>query len=133
MSEYRSSWWSIDLLPGWSAERSAECVSLVRVDGVGALQISAHKHDSGTIPSGDLDDFTAGEFPDGTALQSVACGSLSGVGVDYVAEGNFWLKRWLHNGPLLVYATYNCDAANGALELTDVNRMLATLKLAGAG
>jgi hypothetical protein len=58
---------------------------------------------------------------------------MSGVGVDYLADGNLWLKRWLHNGPLLVYATYNYDAADRAAELHDVNRMRATLKSAGAG
>ena len=103
MSEYRSSRWSIDLLPGWSAEEQPECVAFFRDDGVGALQISAYQHDSGTIPADDLDDFKAGEFPDDARLEPVTCGSLSGVGVDYVADGNFWLKRWLDNGPLLLF------------------------------
>ncbi len=43
-------------------------------------------------------------------------------GVDYVADGKFWLKRWLHDGPLLVYATYNCDATDRAVEPSDVNQ-----------
>jgi hypothetical protein len=133
MREYRSSWWSIDLLPGWSADEQPECVAFARDDGVGALQISAYKHDSGTIPAGDLHDFTEGEFPDDSTLEPVTCGAMSGVGVDYVADGNFWLKRWLHNGPLLVYATYNCEAADRAAELANVNPMLATLKSTGAG
>jgi hypothetical protein len=132
MSEYRSSWWSIDLLPGWSADAQTECVAFVRDNGVGALQLSAYKNNSGDLPANDLDDFPTGEFPDDARLEPVTCGALSGVGVDYVAEGNFWLKRWLHNGPLLVFATYNCDAADRALELPDVNRMLATLKSLGA-
>jgi len=86
-----------------------------------------------SIPAGDLSDFTEREFPEDAILEAVTCGAMSGVGVDYVADGNFWLKRWLHNGPLLVYATYNCDAADRALELSDVNRTLATLKSSGAG
>ena len=133
MGEYVSSWWSIGLLPGWTADEQPDCVAFVRDDGVGALQISAYKHDSGTIPAGDLDDFTKGEFPDNVKPEAVTCGALSGVGVDYLANGTFWLKRWLHNGPILVYATYNCDAVDRAVELSDVNRMLATLKSAGAG
>ena len=133
MSEYRSSWWSIDLLPGWSVDEQPECVAFVRDDGVGALQISAYKHDSGAIPTSDLDDFTDGEFPEDVTLEPVTCGAMSGVGVDYLANGAFWLKRWLHSGPLLVYATYNCDAADRAVELSDVNRLLATLKSTGAG
>ncbi len=133
MSEYRSSWWSIDLLPGWAADEQPECVAFIRDDGLGALQISAYKHDSGTISAGDLDDFTKGEFPDNARLEPVTYGALSGVGVDFITDGNFWLKQWLHDGPLLLYATYNCDAADRAVELSDVNRMIATLKPAGAG
>src|SRR6476469_2625508 len=110
MSEYRSSWWSIDLLPGWFADAQTECVAFVREDGIGALQISAYQNDGGTIHARDLDDFTKGEFPGNVTLEAVTCGALSVVGVDYLADGNFWLKRWLHKGPLLVYATYNCDA-----------------------
>jgi len=47
-------------------------------------------------------------------------------------NGDFWLKRWLHNGPFLVYVTYNSDAEDCGLEIPDVNRMLATLTSAGA-
>jgi hypothetical protein len=133
MSEYRSSWWSIDLLPGWSAEEHSECVTFVRDDGVGALQISAYQHDTGAIPEGDLDDFTKGEFPDNVTLEAITYGAWSGVGVDYLADGKFWFKRWLHNGALLIYATYNCDATERAVELSDVNRLLANLKSLGAG
>ena len=110
-----------------------KCVAFFRDDGVGALQISAYQHDSGTIPADDLDDFKAGEFPDDPRLEPVTCGSLSGVGVDYVADGNFWLKRWLDNGPLLLFVMYNCDTQDQTLELPDVTRMLATLKSTGAG
>jgi len=116
------------LLPGWSAEESPECVSFFRDDGVGALQISAYSYDGGTIPNEDLDDFTANEFPDDAKLESATCGALSGLGVDYITNDSFWSKRWLHNGPLLVYVTYTCDAADRAREISDVHAMLATLK-----
>lgn len=128
MSEYRSSWWSIDLLLGWSAEESPECVSFFHDDGVGTLQISSYKYDGGTIQAADLKDFTANEFPDDANLEPVACGVLSGLGVDYITNGSFWSKRWVHLGPLLVYTTYTCGAADRAREMSDVHAMLATMK-----
>lgn len=121
------------MLPSWSADKEPECVAFVRDGGVGALQISAYKHDNGTIPIGDLDDFTDGEVPEDATLERLTCGAMSGVGVDYLADGKFWLKRWLHNGPLLIYATYHCDSKDRAVELSDVNTMLATLKSADTG
>ena len=43
-------------------------------------------------------------------------------------DGNFWLKRWLHSGPLLLYVTYNSNAEDCLLEMDEVNRMITTLK-----
>lgn len=102
--------------------------SFWRDDGVGALQISALRHDSRIVPKDDLSDFMKGEWPDETTPRAVICGAFSGVGVDYVADGKFWLKRWVHQGPVLHYATYNSDAEDPAAEILAVNQMLATLK-----
>jgi hypothetical protein len=128
MNVYESAWWSVEVPPGWSAHEERECISFFRDDGVGAFQVSAHKHDSGRVPEDDLLDFTKGEFPDNLTLQSVTCGEFVGLGIEYVTDGKFWLQRWLHNGPLLLYVTYNSDAQDSPLEMDDVNQMLATLK-----
>jgi hypothetical protein len=125
---YKSSWWSIDLLPGWWTDEEPRCTTFFREDGVGALQISAYKTETVTIPETDLRDFTEGQFPDGIALQTVDCGEFSGNGVEYVADGKFWLKRWVSKGPLLLYITYNSDANPRNLESVDIGHMLDTLK-----
>ena len=127
-NQFKSTWWSIELSPGWTAEQEEKCASFWRDDGVGALQISAYRHDSGIVPKDDVDDFTKGEFPEETALQTVSCGAFAGVGVSYVVDGQFWLKRWVHQGPLLLYVTYNSDAGDQEAEMQAVNQMLATLK-----
>jgi hypothetical protein len=107
--EYKSAWWSIYLVPNWLVDEDAACVSFTKDDGVGALQISAYKHDSGVAPLDELHGFIAGECPEGVPTQPVACGAFQGLGVDYVAEGRFWLKRWLLPG-LATFVTYNCNA-----------------------
>jgi hypothetical protein len=126
--EFIAPWWSIQLASGWLYEQEDDCANFWREDGVGALQISAHSHDSGSVPADDLEDFTKGEFPDDAALKSIRCGQFVGVGIDYVADGKFWRKRWVHQGPLLLFVTYNSDADDRAVELDAVNEMLATLK-----
>jgi len=126
--EFIAPCWSIQVATGWFSEQEDECATFWREDGVGALQISAHSHDSGTVPQDDLDDFTRGEFPDGAALEPVRSGEFEGVGVDFVKDGKFWRKRWLIKGGLLVYVTYNSDAQDQSMEKEAVNEMIATLK-----
>ena len=126
--EFRTSWWAIDLAPNWFAEQEDYCTSVTKQDGVGALQISAYKHDSGIVPEDDFRDFLAGEFPEHLTPQPVTCGAFSGVGVDYVANGKFWLKRWVHERGLLLYITYNCAAAERALESAETAQMLSSLQ-----
>ena len=111
-----------------SPNKRISALSFWREDGAGTLQISAHSHDSGSVPAEDLEDFTKGEFPDDAALKSLRCGQFVGVGVDYVADRKFWRKRWVHEGPLLLFVTYNSDPDDRAVELEAVNEMLATLK-----
>src|SRR5688500_3045312 len=130
-NKFKSTWWSIELAPDWVAEKEADCTSIWREDGVGALQISAYKYESGLKPEDDLNDFMSGEVPDDAILKSIRCGQFVGVGVDYVADGKFWRKRWVHEGPLLIFVTYNSDADDRAVELEAVKEMLATLKPTG--
>lgn len=109
-------------------QREAECTSFCREHGVGALQISAYKYDSGLISEDDLKDFMSGEFPLNTPVESVTCGQFIGVGVEFVQDEKFWQKRWLMSGELLVYVTYNCDYRDRPMEKAAVDQMLATLK-----
>ena len=127
MHLYESIWWSMEVAPGWLA-KDTQCITFCRADGVGALQISAYKHDSGVVPEDDLRDFIKDGVLDEGTLQHVRCGDFTGSGVEYVLDGDFWLKRWLHNGPLLLYVTYNSNAKDRALEIDDVSQMINTLK-----
>jgi hypothetical protein len=129
MPVYESSRWSIELAPGWRATEDAECVTFCREDGVGALQISAYRHDSGKVPVDDLRDFTKDEYPEGVTLQPASCGTFIGSGIEYVADCKFWLKRWLHSGPLLLYVSYNSNVQHRAVEMDEVNQMIATLRI----
>lgn len=128
MHLYESIWWSMEVASGWLANEDTECITFCRADGVGALQISAYKHDSGLVPPSDLHDFIKDRVLDEATLQHVNCGDFAGSGVEYVLHGDFWLKRWLRSGPLLLYVTYNSNAKDRALEIDDVNQMITTLK-----
>jgi hypothetical protein len=128
MNKYESIWWSIEVASGWLVDENPECITFRRKDGVGALQISAYKHESGIVPVDDVRDLIRDELPDEAILQQVICGEFIGSGLEYVEEGKFRLKRWLRSGPVLLYVTYNSNAEDCSLEMDDVNRVITTLK-----
>jgi hypothetical protein len=129
---YRSVWWSIVVAPNWVAEEDEYCVSFTNPNGVGALQISAYKHESGDVPEDDLRDSRLGQFPEELTAEPVVCGAFSGVGVDYIAEGRFWMKRLVHKRGLLLFVTYNCNAADRELEVAETAQMLDSLQRSDA-
>ena len=118
----------MEVASGWLAGESPECITFCREDGMGALQISAYKHESGIVPVDDVCDFIRDELPDEVIFQQMSCGEFIGSGLEYVDDGKFWLKRWLRSGPVLLYVTYNSSAEDCSLEMDDVNRMITTLK-----
>jgi hypothetical protein len=80
------------------------------------------------VPPDDVRDFIKDEGFDASTLQHVSFGEFDGLCVEYMADGKFWLKRWLYSGPLLLYVTYNSSATDRALEVDDVSQMITTLK-----
>ena len=80
MHEYESIWWSMEVALGWLADENPESTTFCREDGVGALQISAYKHESGIVPADDVRDFITDELPDEAKLQRVSCGRIYWLG-----------------------------------------------------
>lgn len=126
--EFISDWWTIELEGGWFAEREGECTNIWREDGVGALQISAYRHETEPVPETDLAEFIGNEIPTNIAQQKTKAGEFSGLRVDYIEEGKFWRKLWVTKGSLLVFVTYNCGAEDQTIERTSVEKMLRSLK-----
>lgn len=127
-NQYKSSWWSIELLSEWNAEEEESSVSISAEHGVGALQISAYRHDGEAVTDEDLNDFAEDELVGAIIPQDVSCGDFRGIAISYVKDESFWRKMWLRSGSLLLYVTYNCAAEDQAIEVESVNRMLNSLK-----
>jgi Domain of unknown function (DUF3805) len=126
--EYKSSWWSIELPSGWNAENQEDCVTFLAENSVGALQISAYRHDEESVTDADLNDFAEDELIDSTTPEDVSCGDFRGIAISHLKDERFWRKLWLRSGSLLLYVTYNCAAEGQAAEVESVNRMLNSLK-----
>jgi hypothetical protein len=106
---FQSTWWSIEVLPGWSAKREDTCTTILSEKGVGALQVSAYHNDDGPVSERDLSEFSEGEYPDGVSENHHQLGAFSGLHVSFSENGTYWRKWWLRKDFLLLFATYNCS------------------------
>lgn len=125
---YERAWWSVELPSGWSAEEEEDCVTFSAKRGVGALQISAFRHNDKDVTDEDLREFAEDELVGGAKPTQVICGAFLGIEVSYTADKEFWRKLWLREGSVLLYATYNCRAEDRVAEIEAINRMLNSLE-----
>src|SRR5258705_9121520 len=109
MEEFKSTWWSISLLPAWRAEQEESSTSIWSEHGVGALQVSAYKNDRSVLGK-DLAQLSEGEYPSGVPVSDFKSSGFKGLQVSFSQNGKYWRKWWLHDGPLLLFVTYNCNA-----------------------
>jgi hypothetical protein len=101
--KYKSAWWSIELSETWQADEEEDCVTFTAENEVGALQISAYRHDSKDLTYDDLFDFAEDELVEGVELQNISCGEFTGIGISYLVDNAYWRKWWLWEDSLLLY------------------------------
>jgi hypothetical protein len=103
MARYKSTWWSLEVPAGWTGKEEDVCDTFESDEGVGALQVSAHRKEVGPVTDDDLREF-AGDVP----LKAVAYGTVTGFRTRFSEGGTFWIKWWLRSGHTMIHVTYNC-------------------------
>ena len=83
MREFESTWWSIELVPGWYAEREDCCTTISSEEGVGALQVGAYHHNGEPVSEKDLSEFSEGEYPESVIVLDHRLGAFSGLHVPF--------------------------------------------------
>lgn len=124
---FESTWWSVTVPPGWMAEQNEDCATFYHPAGVGALQISAARRETGSVPLQDLQELAAKALPPAIRAKSVKVGALSGLHASYDQDGTHWDRWWLRSDQLLIYVTYNCESAEVGQENAEVLAALASL------
>lgn len=127
MNNNGSTDWSIDIFDGWEIEEDSVCTTILRSDGVGALQLSTAVKD-GIVEDADLLDFATDHLAHGTQPQPVTLGRFSGFEINYEAKQTWWRIWYLKSENLMIIATYNCDLQHAGNEDSQIDAMLATLK-----
>lgn len=118
--------WSLLLPPEWEAERDEDSVLIADRDGVGCLEISELRKESGNFSESDLD---ALGLDASLAWKPVRIGPLAGLCAALV-EDDAAIREWyLYAGAMLLYITYSCDLENQGMDDAAVDEILATLSI----
>jgi hypothetical protein len=128
MEEFKSTWWSIELLPTWSAEQEESCTSICSENDVGALQVSAYRKSDRSVSEKDLVELSEGQYPTGVSVDNFESSAFKGLQVSFSQTGKYWRKWWMHEGSLLLFITYTCNLEDQDVESEQVDQMIGTLK-----
>jgi hypothetical protein len=126
---YRSSWWSIELQPGWTASEGADCVSFSAAPSKGVLQASAIRKPSGSVTLEDLYEFASDPASQGTGFRTVAIGDISGIASERVKNTRYWKEWWLKKGSTMVYLTYNAPDASKEREVSAIDKIVSSIAI----
>jgi hypothetical protein len=129
INEFRSSWWSIRLLPNWNATESSECVSLRSQGDSGVLQISAIRKPAGQVTNDDVLEFASDSKQKGHVLKPIANVHVSGVTTEFLDQNRYWREWWLKDGTTLVYVTYNVSLASKDREMVPIEQMIGSIAI----
>lgn len=119
--------WELQLAPSWSAQTDRDCESIVRADGLGALQISTARKDS-DVTDDDLQQFAHDEFGRDFRFTPVKLGDFVGIELRQDFEGAHWRRWFVRHRDVILFATYLCEPPDKGKEDADVDRMLSTLR-----
>ena len=123
----QTQWWSVEIPDEWSAQVDDDTVSLLDCDELGSIDISAMRRDAGDVGIAELEALAGDTIAAGHTPAAVTLGPLSGIGFEYLEQGEFWREWYLGAGPLLVLVTYNCDAEHRDFDRPLVDDILSTI------
>lgn len=127
MRQARSADWTLALAPSWRAREEEDCVCIARLDGLGALQISAARKNT-DVTDDDLAEFAADHLNAGARAPPVTLGDFSGIAIRYGADSVHWRQWFLRHGRIALFVTYNCAEKDRGIEDAEVDRMLGSLR-----
>ncbi len=127
MTEFESKWWSAEVPEDWIVEEDDISTSFYRPDGVGAIQISAVRKESGEVSQSDLERFVVEQYGSTDAFEPTSVGELEGLHRGWVEEDTAWRTWFLRSGQVLFFVTYNCGLEDRDAESEDVLAILESL------
>jgi hypothetical protein len=115
------------LPPEWFAEEDGDDILVSDVDGVGVLEISCIKKESGSITEEDLEQFIGDLVSSGKEQASVETDFFEGSYFEYLDDGE-WCRDWfLINDDLLVIAGYTCMEEDKRMDDASIDELVGSI------
>ncbi|MEM1142689.1 MAG: hypothetical protein AAF671_10010 [Pseudomonadota bacterium] len=115
--------WSLLLPAEWSAEQDEDTIVIGDSDGVGVIEISELRRQSGDVETLDLEPL----MDQSLSWQAITLGSFIGWQTHFLEDATF-LREWvLYAGSIILYVTYSCESSHQGLDDAAVDEILATL------
>ena len=131
MNILHTDWWSLALPPEWLAEREEDGIVIADQDGVGGIEITTLRRESGEFTVAELRRIAGND--DCCRFAPVQRGDFRGLGRTF-EEADAALREWyLAVGGLLLFITYSCGLEQAGLDDAAVDAILDTLQLSSTG
>ena len=124
--------WHLKMPLHWSFRNDEECVTFTGDPDLGALQLSVREKET-TVDNDDLRAFAADRADAKSHLEPIVISSLVGFYAQTVIDETLWREWWLRAGRVMVYITYNVEAAIAEGEGDIIDAMVSTLRLRDEG
>lgn len=114
---------------GWHATHHEECLTFTTDEEGGAFQLSSYRKQTGEVTEADIQS-TLDELDGSWSIPfSVVYGDFCGACVHALRNEDCWYWWHLSAGPILLRASYFGPLHLTMAHITDVEAMLATLRL----
>jgi len=130
MNVLETEWWSVALPPEWWAESEGESILIGDRDGVGCIELSTLRRDTGAFDAEAVAAVARSGEDAALPWRAVQLGDFAGLASALVEDGAA-VRQWIVcSGALLLFITYSCDEENGGLDDAAVDALLDTLVVA---
>jgi hypothetical protein len=127
MDIVETQWWTMLLPPEWFAKEDGDDILVSDIDGVGVLEISCIKKESGSITEEDLQQFTGDLVSSGKQQVFVETDFFEGSYFEYLDDGE-WCRDWfLINGDLLVITGYTCMEEDKRMDDASIDELVGSI------
>ena len=127
MNILETEWWTVAVPPEWWAESEEDSILIGDRDGVGCIQISTLRKDSGDFTDPEVEEMARAEADAGVEWRRVTLGDFGGLSCNWQEQDSAIREWYLFRGGLLLYVTYSCEVENSGMDDAAVDELLDTL------
>lgn len=129
MNVLETEWWSLGIPAEWWTEHEDDVVIIADQDGVGTIEISTLRKDSGDFDAEEVRHIARDNAETSAEWSTVSCGDFTGYCSSWLEEEAAVREWYLARGGVLLFVTYCCEPQQQGLDDAAVDEILGTLEV----